>query len=35
MEKKEDDNNEELLVYDLNKNNKTAEDKMNNFLICK
>jgi hypothetical protein len=35
MEKTDEDNGDELLVYDLNKKSKPAEDKMNNFLICK
>ena len=35
MEKTDEENNEELSVYELYKKTKTAEDKMNNFLICK
>jgi hypothetical protein len=35
MEKTFKENNEKQLVYDLNNKSKTAEDKMNNFVICK
>jgi hypothetical protein len=35
MEKSDEENNDELSNYDLQRNSKPAEDKMTNFLICK